>query len=822
MAKYKLARTSKGMKTVDCAILNENCLANTYLVQFNNGVIKDVPRYDVFDLDKIDEGVLDKLRALGKKVGDAVNTIFRKVTDNHVEYNVGKATIIDWVSVLADNAKKLPFIKRFFPGDTFADAHSDLNLTIVDDDDSEVDGAFIKDMTEMYTVIKDDWEEYTKSFDPEALQTAIEHYDDMMFGWNRFLKKLSAVPVSESLNEGNEISLALTTPGQVHVNAHQATSLVKTAYMRNYAVSNLLGKEFDKKAFAAELAGVNDDSLTPREKSAREELYDMYLNRDFGVSDGDRVTLSNISNISKGLSYSVYMFWGAPGVGKSQIISRCIKELDKEIQGCNLIELNALGMRKDDISFPVLKKVSRQGYIPGKDGEPARIEYTEQEPVDITKTWFPGWDSVTLEAIMAENKNVSKEDIIKELDNVANGGRMAIPAHEDEKGNMVPAQERIEGQGGIIFVDEFSRIDMEVMNSFMTIFQTKKINTMTLGSKWIFVCAGNRFSDLGEDLQQVSEENWEKAWGDRLTQCCFSPSFDEWVEWAEAGNVPRWIIEFLRKNKECWYNNSDEFKFKEREKYDSKYMKGSGINGIVTEKPARLLFPNPRQWDLVGQEYAKFLSAGYSPDEAKKAALSSQVGPKMMDYYFDRNIMKGFNDEDAANVIDKGFAACTGPECVPVVDQTEALGINVHVSSRNNADTALNYKGGNVLSKIFKEVKARHEQSNDTIISPNAMSNIVEYVYCCCIYIAKNGGAAAGSHVFKNCRDAMKFYIDDIYGEGSWDKIVKQGALPGSAYNMACERMQKLSSLTDDAILASEAEEEYKKALDKLSKGGVQ
>jgi len=152
----------------------------------------------------------------------------------------------------------------------------------------------------------------------------------------------------------------------------------------------------------------------------------------------------------------------------------------------------------------------------------------------------------------------------------------------------------------------------------------------------------------------------------------------------------------------------------------------------------------------------------------------------------------------------------------------EALGINVHVSSRNNADTALNYKGGNVLSKIFKEVKARHEQSNDTIISPNAMSNIVEYVYCCCIYIAKNGGAAAGSHVFKNCRDAMKFYIDDIYGEGSWDKIVKQGALPGSAYNMACERMQKLSSLTDDAILASEAEEEYKKALDKLSKGGVQ
>ncbi len=40
MANYSLNRTSR----VHCSILDENCLANTYTVKFDNGVVRNVPK----------------------------------------------------------------------------------------------------------------------------------------------------------------------------------------------------------------------------------------------------------------------------------------------------------------------------------------------------------------------------------------------------------------------------------------------------------------------------------------------------------------------------------------------------------------------------------------------------------------------------------------------------------------------------------------------------------------------------------------------------------------------------------------------------------
>ena len=53
MAKYKLKKNSNNV--VNCEILNES--ANDYIVRFNNGVIQNVPKDRVSQLDNIDEGV---------------------------------------------------------------------------------------------------------------------------------------------------------------------------------------------------------------------------------------------------------------------------------------------------------------------------------------------------------------------------------------------------------------------------------------------------------------------------------------------------------------------------------------------------------------------------------------------------------------------------------------------------------------------------------------------------------------------------------------------------------------------------------------------
>ncbi|MEE3308523.1 hypothetical protein [Sharpea azabuensis] len=81
MAKYKLKNSNN---TVNCEILNES--AGDYIVRFNNGVIQNVPKDRVSQLDKIDEGVLDTVRQAagavnkyGRKFASKVKDIAQKV-----------------------------------------------------------------------------------------------------------------------------------------------------------------------------------------------------------------------------------------------------------------------------------------------------------------------------------------------------------------------------------------------------------------------------------------------------------------------------------------------------------------------------------------------------------------------------------------------------------------------------------------------------------------------------------------------------------------------------------------------------------------------
>ena len=160
MAKYKLRNSNY---VVNCEILNES--ANDYVVRFKNGVIQNVPKYRVSQLDNIDEGVLDTVRGAaetvnkyGRKFTSKVKDIAKKVKnfilnafviDNTIYFNDGNNLINanHPVNILAAAANNKSV--NFYPSDTVKEVCSDFGLKeeIVEHFDfygDEYEGPFIE------------------------------------------------------------------------------------------------------------------------------------------------------------------------------------------------------------------------------------------------------------------------------------------------------------------------------------------------------------------------------------------------------------------------------------------------------------------------------------------------------------------------------------------------------------------------------------------------------------------------------------------------------------------------------------------------------
>jgi hypothetical protein len=207
------------------------------------------------------------------------------------------------------------------------------------------------------------------------------------------------------------------------------------------------------------------------------------------------------------------------------------------------------------------------------------------------------------------------EDEIAKLDNIANGG-----------------SDSVEGTGGIIFIDEFSRIRKATMQVLMKLVDQRSINDLRLGSKWLIVCAGNREEDMGGD-----SINWQMAWGSRYLNVNYVPDFEHWVEWAENAGVEKDIIRFLKLNQGLWYDKS--------------------LNNEQTN------FANPRTWDsfsnAIKARRKKNQRKGYAnpePSDADKvtlakAAVGNKAGLAFQGYL---NLHKKFDPAMAAEVWERG------------------------------------------------------------------------------------------------------------------------------------------------------------------------
>ena len=627
MAKYVLNYTKTGPRTVNCAILDENCLSETYTVQFDNGVIRDVEQRRVKNLDHIDEAVLDRLKKFAKNLIDRVITVGRRVF-----FDLGGkiAHLFPPVNIMAA-AEEIPALS-FYPSSQTAafaeengiDAHEIVNDPIEDE-------YFIKDANEYLMEIK----------------TAYEKGDE------KTLAKLYAVSESMSILFGNQLNEGIEDQSL----EHKDWPNVNSEYMEKK-----IAAQYSEALNGAMRSGKSADVLVP------------------------------------------YCIWGAPGIGKTQIIKNLINIFRDGGLDADIIEINAMAMRKDDWSLPGKKAFE----VLLKNAQGHEIEYKAERAAELAKGWLPAWDPDDVD----ESRGITEEM----LDDRANGG--------DGSGN---------GLGGFFFIDELSRIEPTVLNTVMTLVQNRKFNGLRIGSKWIFIAAANRPSDLGKYKKLFF---WDEAQTGRFQHVNFVPTFQEWLKWAEDTNpttgephILPILVDFLKENQNVWYNISMRNKRSE------------------DDAAAETMHPGPRGWENATKDAYTQIHArkrAKTDDKDPLAILAKkrgyEVGSEVLNPAELTDILRSNVGNDAAELFSKyaGFDALFTAQNAKSV---WTLGDKADITFFPN-NLTINKALDKILAnhpKYKNQVKVPGKTFTKIPMTPAELENVIRYLIKCVDEVDESG-----------------------------------------------------------------------------------
>jgi hypothetical protein len=221
--------------------------------------------------------------------------------------------------------------------------------------------------------------------------------------------------------------------------------------------------------------------------------------RDIGVEefkdDIRRIYWSKTNLGSKGRAKPLFIF-GAPGIGKTQIVGGVADEL-----GCDVVKLDLQFYNPEDFL-----------------GIPS--SHTIEEPVIV--------DGI--------------------LQSSGKGYTRANPPRK------LPPDNRKNGKGGIIFMDELNRANKIVLNAIMQFVQEGRIDEYQLPDKWIIVACGNR-------PEEADVTEFDFALADRFTIKNFVPVPEDWADWARTNEaiLPE-LVNFLMYNRELFHHMDAEKK----------------------------------------------------------------------------------------------------------------------------------------------------------------------------------------------------------------------------------------------------------------------
>lgn len=352
------------------------------------------------------------------------------------------------------------------------------------------------------------------------------------------------------------------------------------------------------------------------------------------------------------------LIWGAPGIGKTAIISQTIKDMANAKYNPINLNLEIIQLANSTVESWTLPRDATREIDFGNNQK----KYKRESFTDTPKAWLP----VYLDTPDIEEK--------KRRDYFCNTCRFLAT---DNDGEITDSNGR-PFEGGIVFMDEFSRIQQGVSNILMPLVNDHKFgDNYVLASKWGFVLAANRAID--EDKTDTDDNNFYPtvAQSNRYIQVTYVPKKEEWVEWARKvdpltheANVPPFITDFIEASPESvWYptiTNGGYDDMLENPKSDSEAHKDEndpfGAIEQVLQQPTiagtkRVV--TPRTWaQSIGNSYKKILidlfndahdETGMSGEEYYQTLLDKSIREKTDD---DGNTYKEYYGGILPNVLE--------------------------------------------------------------------------------------------------------------------------------------------------------------------------
>jgi hypothetical protein len=352
------------------------------------------------------------------------------------------------------------------------------------------------------------------------------------------------------------------------------------------------------------------------------------------------------------------LIWGAPGIGKTSIVK-------------------SFGLENKEV--PVIEVI-----------------LSLMEPTDV----------VGLPGILPDEKNPGIKRSVNYLPKIwpiDNGDKEVI----DENGKKI----LVEGDGGIIFLDEINRAHPSVQAAMLKVIFDREIAgaNYKIPSKWLIVAAANRQEDEpGGSIKPMSF-----ALANRFAQVNLISDPSSWVEWARNKNLDEDVVSFVELMQEYFYMTPD------------------SISTIDTTMGV-----TPRSWDYAAREYR----------ERKNIAGEIGLTKKEISKIFNKHLGKKISS------IITDFIETTkvwpAERISKIFEDPKNPDLSLPVLESGNYDLRKSYAVMYMISKY----------KNGDIISKEEFINLIKYL------TDLNSGeiSMSGLNLIKKVHPEVKNYLGDV------------------------------------------------------------
>ena len=504
--------------------INEN--ADTCTIKFTNGrVEKNIPMSDIY----INEGFIDAIKSIGKKIGNAFQLIIKKVKgfvafcENGI---VEKNSFCNPINLaILQTRGEMPEGVYFYANDNNVEVANMNGIKITRPDLEEaIDAASeydIRTIEEYWTRVMN-----VAGSTDKTVEESINYVNKTFY--NKYRLNEDAVTTIEP--QQNAMS-GKFYDGPI-CDAERLVNEVRNSILFQIDYNDIMSINNKIELKHREINDINKDIEDFNKNNGQDKGFEIE-DAEQALQDAKdelEVLKNDKLNIYKKvpLAGAVPLIFGAPGIGKTMIVKKIIDDFKNSKDtpiNMALQYVDCSSMNQDRVIIPV----------PNSKEEASKYNLNDLKEVPLT--WLPAYiydDSDDIKNMQSELrfarnlKSASDVDKLKKLKDEFNLDNFLenTTYWNNKKGDI---------QGGVLFLDELLRAT-DSLELFMEI-STKTVGSLRVAKSWAVVAASNRQMDMTDPRTLLSFEKFEDpAMMNRFQIMHFRPEKADWIKWARKIN----------------------------------------------------------------------------------------------------------------------------------------------------------------------------------------------------------------------------------------------------------------------------------------------